>query len=88
MVCSIVSVGLCHVHLVHNERTKLTASWLNTLGTALFAAGGFAPMAALLYGISEMKLAAIYVVLLASLCAAGAILLHLVGRRFLRRLHE
>ena len=36
--------------LVHNEQTKLTAAWLNTLATALVAAGTFAPFAALFYG--------------------------------------
>jgi hypothetical protein len=35
--------------LVHNERTKLTATWLNTLATALIAAGVFAPAVAALY---------------------------------------
>jgi hypothetical protein len=29
--------------LVHNERTKLTATWLNGVSLALFAAGGFGP---------------------------------------------
>jgi hypothetical protein len=38
--------------LVENERTKLTAGWLNALATALVATGVFAPAAALLYGVS------------------------------------
>ncbi len=37
------------MHLIHNERTKLTATWLNTLATAFLAAGLFAPLAALAY---------------------------------------
>ena len=41
--------------LVHNERTKLTAAWFNTLATALMAAGLFAPVAALLYGLTELR---------------------------------
>lgn len=32
-------------HLVHNEQTKLTATWINTLAAALIAAGAFAPAA-------------------------------------------
>jgi hypothetical protein len=34
------------MHLIFNERTKLTASWINTLATALIAAGALAPTAA------------------------------------------
>jgi hypothetical protein len=41
--------------LVHNERTKLTATWLNALATALIAAGLFAPFAALFYGLTELR---------------------------------
>ena len=46
------------MHLVHNERTKLTATWINTLATALVAAGFFAPVAALAYGISPLPIGA------------------------------
>jgi hypothetical protein len=34
------------VNLVYNEKTKLTASWLSTLGAAAIAAGVFAPFVA------------------------------------------
>jgi hypothetical protein len=42
------------MHLVFNERTKHTASWFNTLATALVTAGAFAPAAALLYGLPAL----------------------------------
>jgi hypothetical protein len=35
---------------VRNERRKLTASWFNTIATALMAAGVFAPAASQIYG--------------------------------------
>ena len=38
--------------LIHNERTKLTAAWFNTLATALVAAGTFGPFAAQGYGVA------------------------------------
>jgi hypothetical protein len=74
--------------LVHNERTKLTANWLNALATALVAAGLFAPAAALLYGLSQPKIGGFYIVALALGCLAFGIGLHLVGWRLLRRLRE
>ena len=55
MVCSHSCVS-APMFLVHNERTKLTASWLNTLATALIAAGAFAPAAAWLYGLSALPI--------------------------------
>jgi hypothetical protein len=56
------------MHLVHNERTKLIASWLNTLATALIAAGFFAPAAALVYGLSHPAIGAGYMLALAVGC--------------------
>jgi hypothetical protein len=54
--------------LVRNERTKLTAAWLNTLATALVAAGFFAPAAALLYGLSQPVIGFGYMLALAFGC--------------------
>jgi hypothetical protein len=36
--------------LVHNERTKLTANWLDRAGTAAITVGVIAPLAALIFG--------------------------------------
>jgi Na+/melibiose symporter-like transporter len=74
--------------LVHNERTKLTATWFNTLATALVAAGVFAPAVALLYGSSQASVSPTYVVTLAVGCLVFGIGLQVVGRQLLGRLQE
>jgi hypothetical protein len=74
--------------LVHNERTKLTASWLNGLATALIAAGFFGPMAALVYQVVPLTVQSGYVIAIAFGCFALASVLHLFGIVYLRRLRE
>jgi hypothetical protein len=76
------------MHLVHNERTKLTAAWCNTLATALVAAGAFAPAAAWLYGLSALLITPGYLFGVAIACAALGLSIHLVGRAYLGRLRE
>jgi hypothetical protein len=76
------------MHLVHNERTKLTSAWFNALGAALTAAGSFAPLAALLYGLAGLNVGSHYVVALGIGCLAGGFGLHVIGRAFLGRLRE
>jgi hypothetical protein len=76
------------VFLVHNERTKLTANWLNTLATATVAAGVFAPLAALIYGVSHPPVAGIPLAVLAAACFIFGTFLHVLGRLMLRRLRE
>ena len=71
------------MHLVHNERTKLTAAWRNTLATALVAAGFFAPVAAVIYGISQLAIGTGYVMAMASGCLVLGAALHLLGRAVL-----
>lgn len=39
--------------LIPNERTKLTAAYLNTAANGLFTAGVVAPLVAAVFGISE-----------------------------------
>jgi hypothetical protein len=80
--------GDCCVFLVENERTKLTANWLNALATALVAAGFFAPGAALLYGLSPASLGIAYVLTLAVGCLALGGGIHLMARAMLWRLRE
>jgi len=74
--------------LIHNERTKLTAAWLNTVATALIAAGAFAPLAAWLYGISTVPVGASYLAALAPTCLVAAGALHLLGLAILGRLRQ
>ena len=88
MLCSYHEWGKFVVYLVHNERTKLTATWFNALATALVAAGVFAPAVALLYGLSQASVTMAYMVVLGLGCLAFGIGLHLVGRWLLGRLQE
>ena len=74
--------------LIHNERTKLTASWFNTLATALVAAGTFAPLVALLYGFSAPAANQVVLVALAFACLGAGVCLHWGGRAYLKRLRE
>lgn len=74
--------------LVHNERTKLTATWFNTLATALIAAGFFGPVAALVYQIAPISIGTAYVTAVAFCCLGLGGVLHLIGFVFLRRLRE
>ena len=56
------------MHLVHNERTKLTATWFNTLATGLIAAGAFAPVAAMLIGFAALPVSPGRALTLAAAC--------------------
>lgn len=74
--------------LVHNERTKLTAAWFNTLAAAIVAAGVFAPLAAILYGLSNSRAELLYVSALMLVCASAGLFLHWIGRSILAGLEE
>ena len=74
--------------LVHNERTKLTASWLNTLATALVAAGVFAPAAAVLYGLSSTQLGRGFLALILLGCVTLGVAIHLVALKLIGRMRE
>jgi hypothetical protein len=74
--------------LVHNERTKLTANWLNTLATALVAAGVFAPAAAVLYGLSSIQRGRGFLALILLGCVTLGVAIHLVALRLIGRMRE
>jgi Na+/melibiose symporter-like transporter len=76
------------VFLVENERTKLTASWFNALAAALVAAGVFAPVAAIMYGLSHPSFGSVTLLLSMIGCFAGGVFLHWLGRAVLGRLRE
>jgi hypothetical protein len=76
------------MHLIHNEQTKLTATLLNALATALVATGFLAPVAALLYGLSQIRIGLGYTAALALGCLTLGGALHVTGRIVLRRLQE
>jgi hypothetical protein len=73
---------------VHNEQTRLTASWLSDLAIALVAAGVFAPAIAFLYGISQPVPGGIQISAVTIACIGGGVFLHLFGRHTLGRLRE
>jgi hypothetical protein len=58
------------------------------LATASVAAGLFAPAAALLYGLSDLKVGAAFMVAVAFGCLALGLTLHVGGLVVLRRLRE
>lgn len=68
------------MHLVDNERIKLTATWFNTLSTALIAAGVFAPAAAMAIGFPQLPITPLRVGVLASGCIVGDIATHMWAR--------
>lgn len=74
--------------LVHNERTKLTAAWLNTLATAVVAAGAIAPITAVFYGLSTLPTGRGLMIAIALGCTCGGGVIHLAGRTWLRRMRE
>ena len=53
---------------VRNERRKLTASWLNTITTALMAAGVFAPAASQIYGFGPSRVDQTLVLISSTVC--------------------
>lgn len=76
------------MNLVHNERTKLTATLFNGFAAALVAAGLIAPVAAIAYGISDLRVSASYLAALLIVCGSGGAVLHWIGRALLGSLRE
>ena len=72
---------------VSNERTKLTASLLNTVSGFSITAGGLAPLIAISYGLTAgPTFPALVVVAIVAMWWAVGIGVHLVARRLLGRL--
>lgn len=72
--------------LVHNERLKLRANALNTLGTSYFTIGGLAPAVGLLYsGAVHAQPWYIYILCLVSF-SLGGLRLHRLGQQTLNGL--
>ena len=70
--------------LVHDEQTKLTATWLNGIAVAAVAVGGIAPFAAVVVGTTSVSSARISAVPRFSFGTG----LHPGARAILRRLIE
>ncbi len=69
--------------LIHNERTKLTATYLNGIAIALFAVGAIAPIVSVLNNGAQGGWP---IALLAIICIAVSAALHLMARKILGRL--
>ncbi|GLQ38970.1 hypothetical protein GCM10007908_25900 [Rhizobium albus] len=70
---------------IHNERTKLTATWLNGLAIAVMAIGGFAPLITYVSS-AESSLSVEGLALIGVICLLLSAALHLVARIVLGRL--
>ncbi len=68
---------------IRNEQTKLTATFLNGLAIASFAVGGLAPSVGMASGSVP---ASPLVAFLMAYCLIASLALHLIARRFLRRM--
>ena len=75
--------------LIHNERVRLTATWVNTVAAATIVTGVIAPIAAIVFGLSMSGTLSKTSFLLATLAwlLLGAIL-HLTARYILGSLQE
>lgn len=71
--------------LIHNERTKLTATYLNGIAIALLAVGALAPLIGYLNtGGGD----AATLTLISASCVGVSVFLHWIARRFLGSLRE
>lgn len=75
------------MHLVHNERVKLLAGALNTLGIAVAVTGAVAPTLGVIYG-SFAATSTPLLALIASACFGIGAGLHAIGHVILGRLRD
>ncbi len=73
---------------VRQERTKLTASYLNTIAGSLFTAGVAAPIAAAVFVFTGAgaRIDALTLVLGSAIFLACSVILHFAARALLKRL--
>ena len=72
--------------LVANERTKLTATYVNAIAGSIFTVGGSAPIFAVLYTSGPPSLPGPVIVGLAVICWITSGILHYAARRYLKEL--
>jgi len=66
-----------------NEHLKLVANWLNTVATAIIAAGAFVPAAQFVFGVLPPGANPIAVYGMGLICIGSGVLIHLAGHQFL-----
>jgi multidrug transporter EmrE-like cation transporter len=71
--------------LIENERTKLTATYINGIAIAVFAVGSFAPTITSLNGAVGFPVVT-GIAAVSCICASGA--LHFMARRVLKGLRH
>lgn len=71
---------------IHNERTKLTANWLNAMASGVIITGVVAPLIAVLFRISSFDFSPALIVMSSAVWLSVGVALHLLGRRTLRRM--
>ena len=77
------------MNLIHNERIKLSASWVNALAVTIVATGVIAPMAAVAFGLSTIGTVSTSVLVPLTIAwLVLGIVLHIVARLMLGRLQE
>lgn len=74
------------MHVVHNERIKLTAAWLDRASTAALTVGVVAPLAAAYFGTAGLPLDRDLLRIGVVLWTLSAIGLHAAARQVLGRL--
>ncbi|MDP4022951.1 hypothetical protein Q8W71_09980 [Methylobacterium sp. NEAU 140] len=71
---------------VHNERTKLTASYVNTVAGGVFTVGGLTPIFAVLYTNATSGVPTWAVILISLVCWIVSAALHYRARVYLGEL--
>ncbi len=71
--------------LVGNERTKLTANYLNGVAIAVFAVGG---LGSLLAGLNSQDGVTLFTASVIGICFAASMALHWMARLILKGLRE
>jgi hypothetical protein len=74
--------------VVRNERRKLTATWFNTVATAIMTAGILTPFASIIYGFGSKEQNPMLIFTIAAVCVLVSGGLHLSGRAILGDLEE
>lgn len=69
--------------LIHNERTKLTATYVNGSAIAMLAVGGLAPVVNAMVSANGVTIGAS---ITAVLCISVSVALHFMARRILKGL--
>ena len=73
--------------MIHNERTKLTANWLNAMASGVIITGVVAPSIAVLFQLSMgIGVSPLLLVAASGVWLSSGVALHLPGRKVLGRL--